>query len=329
MNRVLCLRPQADFARVNALPPASLAVDYRAPADPDVPELMRQADALVIPAVGPPLAAKLFEGTRLKLVQVTGAGLDRLDMAALTRLGIAVANVPGGSNGAVAEYAVTTASLLTRRFAWSSDEIKRGNYVAFRAAMIGANLAGLDGLTVGVVGFGTIGVAVAKAFAAANCRLCYHDPAPPDPKAATALGAQSLALPDLLERSDVVTLHVPLLPATRGLIGAAEFARMKRGAVLIQASRGGVVDEAALAETLRAGHLGGAAVDVYATEPPGPDNPLLRLDGETAQRLLLTPHIAGVTRQASAFLFVSAWENVERVVVKGAPPLNRANQVTP
>ena len=329
MTRVLCLRPQADFARVNALPPSSLAVDYRAPADADVPELMRQADALVIPAVGPPLAAKLFDGTRLKLVQVTGAGLDRLDMAALTRLGIPVANVPGGSNDAVAEYAVTTASLLLRRFAWSSDEIKRGNYVAFRAAMIGANLAGLDGLTVGIVGFGTIGVAVAKAFAAANCRLCYHDPAPPDPKAAAALGAQSLSLPDLLERSDVVTLHVPLLPATRGLIGAAELARMKPGAVLIQASRGGVVDEAALADALRAKQLGGAAVDVYSTEPPGRDNPLLALDGEAAQRLLLTPHIAGVTRQASAFLFVSAWENVERVVIKGAPPVNRANPVSP
>jgi phosphoglycerate dehydrogenase-like enzyme len=327
MTRVLCLRPQADFTRVNALPPSSLAVDYRAPADADVPELMRQADALVIPAVGPPLAAKLFEGTRLKLVQVTGAGLDRLDMAALTCLGIPVANVPGGSNGAVAEYAVTTASLLLRRFAWSSDEIKRGNYVAFRAALIGANLGGLDGMTVGIVGFGTIGVAVAKAFAAASCRLCYHDPAPPDPRAAEALGAPSLSLPELLERSDVVTLHVPLLPATRGLIGAGELARMKRGAVLIQASRSGVVDEAALADALRAQHLGGAAVDVYSTEPPGPDNPLLALDGEAAQRLLLTPHIAGVTRQASAYLFASAWENVERVI-KGAPPLNRANPVS-
>jgi phosphoglycerate dehydrogenase-like enzyme len=329
MTRVLCLRPQADFARVNALPPSSLAVDYRGPADADVPALMRQAEALVMPAVGPPLAATLFEGTCLKLVQITGAGLDRLDMAALTRLRIPVANVPGGSNGAVAEYAVTTAALLLRRFAWSSDEIKRGNYVAFRAALVGANLGGLDGMTVGIVGFGTIGVAVAKAFAAANCRLCYHDPAPPDPQAAAALGAQSLSLPELLERADVVTLHVPLLPATRGLIGAGELARMKRGAVLIQASRGGVVDEAALADALRAQHLGGAAVDVYATEPPGPDNPLLALDGEAAQRLLLTPHIAGVTRQASAYLFASAWDNVARVVIQGAAPLNRANPVSP
>jgi phosphoglycerate dehydrogenase-like enzyme len=99
---------------------------------------------------------------------------------------------------------------------------------------------------------------------------------------------------------------------------------MKPGAILIQAARGGIVDEAALAAALTSGHLGGAAVDVYATEPPAADNPLLTVTGEAAARLLLTPHIAGVTRQASALLFRSAWENVERVLVRGEAPLNRA-----
>jgi phosphoglycerate dehydrogenase-like enzyme len=108
------------------------------------------------------------------------------------------------------------------------------------------------------------------------------------------------------------------------LIGQRELDRMKEGAVLIQASRGGVVDEAALAGHLRAGRLGGAAVDVYSTEPPSPDNPLLALNGEAARRLLLTPHIAGVTRQSSAALFRAAWENVERVLVRNEPPLYRA-----
>ena len=180
-------------------------------------------------------------------------------------------------------------------------------------------------MLVGVVGLGTIGLAVAKAFAQSGCRLCYYDPAPADLAAAEAIGAEPLPLDALLRRSDVVTLHVPLLPATTGLIGAAQLAMMKKGAVLIQASRGGIVDEVALAQSLRSGHLGGAAVDVYSTEPPPADNPLLALDHEAAQRLLLTPHIAGVTRQSWAFLFRTAWENVERVIVKGAPPLYRAN----
>jgi phosphoglycerate dehydrogenase-like enzyme len=325
MTRVLCLRPQADFARVDALPPASLAVDYRAPTDGDVAALVRQAAALVIPAVGPKLAPALFEATALKLVQVTGAGLDRLDIAALTQFGIPIANVPGGSNSALAEYALTVSSQLLRRFGWADAEIKRGNYAAFRARLITDNLAGLEGLLVGVVGLGTIGLAVARAFIGANCRVCYYDPAPADPRAARDLGAQAMPLSELLQSADVVTLHVPLTPATKGLIGANQLASMKKDAILVQASRGGIVDETALADCLRAGHLGGAAVDVYSSEPPSSDNPLLGLDGEAAQRLLLTPHIAGVTRQSAAFLFRTAWQNVERVLIKGEAPLYRSN----
>jgi phosphoglycerate dehydrogenase-like enzyme len=324
MTNVLCLRPQADFARVDVLPPPSLSVSYKAPDDAELPALMRKVQALVIPAVGPKLPPSLFENTALKLVQVTGAGLDRLDKGALTRAGIPVANVPGGSNSAVAEYTLTATSMLLRRFAWADAEIKQGNYATFRARLMAENLAGLDGLLVGVIGLGVIGLAVAQAFAKAGCRLCYFDPAPSDPKAAQGLGAEAMPLAELLRLADVVTLHVPLLPATQGLIGVRELAGMKKGAVLIQASRGGIVDEQALADSLRSGHLAGAAVDVYSTEPPAPDNPLLKLKDEAAHRLLLTPHIAGVTRQAAAFLFRSAWQNVERVLIAKAPPLNRA-----
>ena len=321
---VLCLRPEADFTRVDAPAPPTLQVTYRKPDDADVPQLMRQSDALIIPAVGPKLAPALFEGGRLKLVQVTGAGLDRLDRDAMVRLGIPVANVAGGSNGALAEYAVTAASLLLRRLAWADAEIKNGNYAAFRARMVADNLAGLDGLLVGLIGFGTIGLAVAQAFRRAGCRVCYYDPAPRDAKAGEVIGAQPMALDALLKAADVVSLHVPLVPATEGLIGARELSLMKPGAVLIQAARGGVVDEAALAAHLRAGRLGGAAVDVYSTEPPAADNPLLTLDAVSAQRLLLTPHIAGVTRQSWTLLFSSAWQNIERVLLRSEAPLNRA-----
>ena len=320
---VLCLRPEADFTRVDAPAPTTLHVTYRKPDDAGVPALMRAADALIIPAVGPKLPAALFEGGRLQLVQITGAGADRLDREALTRLGIPVANVAGGSNGAVAEYVVTAASTLLRRFAWADAEIKAGNYAAFRARMVADNLAGLDGLLAGLIGFGAIGMAVAKAFAALGCRVCYYDPAPRDAKAGEAIGATPMALDALLAAADVVSLHVPLLPATQGLIGERELSLMKPGAVLIQASRGGVVDETALAAHLRSGRLGGAAVDVYSTEPPAADNPLLKVEGEAAERLLLTPHIAGVTRQSWGLLFRSAWQNVERVLIEKAPPLNR------
>jgi phosphoglycerate dehydrogenase-like enzyme len=284
---------------------------------------MKASEALVIPAVGPKLAPELFEGTPLRLVQVTGAGVDRLDRAALARLRIPVANVPGGSNSAVAEYALTAASILLRRFACADAQIKSGNYTEYRARMIADNLAGVEGLLVGLVGFGTIGRAVAKAFGATGARVCFFDPAPIDPDISEPLHARFVPFDELLSSCDVISLHVPLVPATRNMIGAAQLARMKHGAILIQASRGGVVDEAALAACLCSGRLGGAAIDVYSTEPPTSDNPLLKLSGEAASRLLLTPHIAGVTRQASVFLFRSAWANVERTLVHGLPPQNR------
>jgi phosphoglycerate dehydrogenase-like enzyme len=319
---VLCLRPEADFERSGALPPAELKVVYRSPEHAGVPALMKIARALIIPAVGPKLPAALFEGTSVKFVQVTGAGLDRLDLPTMKRLGISVANVSGGSNGAVTEYVVTAASVLLRRLVWADSEIRAGNYSAFRARMIADNLAGLDGLVVGIVGFGAIGVAVGEAFHMWGCRVCYYDPAPRNPNAARAFSAKSLQLAELIRIADVVTLHVPLLPSTQGLIGARELAAMKAGAVLIQASRGGIVDESALAEALESGHLAGAAIDVYSTEPPASSNPLLSLGGDAARRILFTPHIAGVTRQSTRFLLDSAWRNVERVLIQNEAPLD-------
>lgn len=321
---VLCLRPEADFLRINALPPAAFQIAYRATEDPDVPTLMKQARALVIPAVGPKLPHSLFERASVKFIQVTGAGLDRLDLSLLKQLGIAVANVPGGSNRAVAEYVVTMASLLLRRVSWADSEIRAGRYAEFRARMLADNLSGLDGLTAGVVGLGVIGLAVAQALHKNGCRILYFDPAPRDASAATAISAKSVSLGELLESSDVVTLHVPLLPSSQGLLGARELALMKPGAILIQASRGGIVDESALAAALNSGQLAGAAIDVYSTEPPAANHPLLALTGDAARRVLLTPHIAGVTRQATQFLLRSAWHNVERVLLNNEPPENLA-----
>jgi phosphoglycerate dehydrogenase-like enzyme len=316
---VLCLRPETDFTRVGVTPPGNLRIAYRKPDDADLPALMKQAKAVVMPAVGPKLPAALFEGVSLKVVQITGAGVDRLDETALKKLGIPVANVPGGSNSALAEYTTACASVLLRRFAWADAEIKKGNYVSFRNRMMADNLAGIDGATVGVVGMGVIGMAVAQAFHRSGCEIVYFDPALKDMTRADAMNAKALALDDLLKTSDVVTLHVPLMAATTNLIGPKQLALMKKDAVLINAARGGVVDEAALAQALTDNRIAGAAVDVYSIEPATPDNPLLKLEGEAASRLLLTPHVAGVTRQSAAFLFRAAWENVLNVLNGSAP----------
>ena len=323
MADVICLRPRDDFYKVGVLEPDKLSTCYLSPQDSDLQSHFARARALLMPAVGSPLAGDLFDGSRIELVQVTGAGVDRLDADAMKQRGIMVANVPGGSSAAIAEYAVSSALVLLRRMLWASSELRGGNYVQARQQMVADNLAGLEGLTVGVVGLGIIGMAVAQAFHAMGSRIVYHDPAPRDPELTDRLGAQSMSLTELLTKADVVTLHVPLLPATESLLGPRELQLMKPGAILINAARGKIVDEGALAAQLASGQLGGAAVDVYANEPPDNDNPLFLLDKDAHSRLLLTPHIAGVTRQSWAFLFRSAWENVERVLLQGEPPHHR------
>jgi phosphoglycerate dehydrogenase-like enzyme len=320
MASVLCLRPKADFTRVGVTPPDGLDITFMAPADAAMPAALTSADALVIPAVGPKLPIELFADSAIRLVQVTGAGVDRVDANGLKARGIPVANVPGGSNDALAEYAVSSASVLLRRFPQATGAIRKGDYAAFRSRLLGDNVEGLDGLLVGVIGMGVIGVAVARRFKQAGARIAFFDPAPSTPSAVAELEAEALGLDALLARADVVTLHVPLLPSTENLINADRLAAMKAGAVLIQASRGGVVNEAALAAALESGRLGGAAVDVYSSEPPTPDNPLLNLSDAAAERTILTPHIAGVTRQSWAFLFRSAWQNVTRVLIDNQPP---------
>ena len=184
---VVCLRPEADFLKVEVTPPAALSIAYVSPDDPQLTGLVKDARALVIPAVGPKLAPDLFADSAVKLVQVTGAGVDRLDAIAMKEFGIPVCNVVGGSNEAVAEYALASALVLLRRFAWAEGEIRAGGYAAFRGRMIGDSLRGLQGLTVGIVGFGNIGVSVARAFRHMGAAIVYYDPAPADPKAAAGL----------------------------------------------------------------------------------------------------------------------------------------------
>ena len=320
---VLCLRPEADFLRVGVTPPGELDITFVSQDDPSIPFRLRHAGAVMIPAVGPKIPAAWFEGSDARLAQVTGAGVDRLDEPAMKALDVPVANVPGGSNAALAEYAVSCALMLLRRILWSDRKIRRGEYSDARSRALAINVTGLEGLTVGVVGLGNVGMAVAGAFKRMGSRIVYCDPGVADPVAAAELGAKPLPLFELLSDADVVTLHVPLVTATKNMIGAAELAVMKRGAILINAARGGVVDEAALAHGLTRGEIGGAAVDVYSREPPQESHPLLALQGEASERLILTPHIAGVTRQASANIFSAAWDNVVRVVIRGEPPKNR------
>ncbi len=244
-------------------------------------------------------AEALDAGRRLLVVGRAGVGTDNIDLGAATRAGVTVVNAPTANTIAAAEHTLALLYALARRVPAADASVRRGEWT--RAAFIGQELRGR---TLGIVGLGRIGMSVADRARAMEMELLGHDPFVTE-EAAAQHGVGLVSLAELLERSDAITLHVPLSHATRGLIGHDELGRMKRGAVIVNVARGGVVDEAALAEALIEGRLAGAAVDVFESEPPT-GSPLL-----AAPNTVLTPHLGASTEEAQARV---ALETIQQVL---------------
>jgi D-3-phosphoglycerate dehydrogenase len=230
-------------------------------------------------------AALLQRCPDLLAVSAYGAGFDTVDVPACTRAGVAVVNQSGSNSGAVAEHTLGLMLGLCKRIAESDRRLRRGEHFT-RADMMGFDLMGR---TLGVLGIGHAGGRVAQLARAFGMTVLATDPFVA-PREIVRRGAEPVALPELLRRSDVVSLHCPLDASTRGMLGAAQFAAMKPGALFITTARGGIHDEAALERALRSGHLAGAGLDVWSVEPPPAEHPLLALDN-----VLATHHTAGVT----------------------------------
>lgn len=263
----------------------------------DPPRLLAEAaraDALVVRNRTPVRGALLdaLAGGGCRVVGRLGVGLDNIDVAGCEARGIRVIPAIGANARSVAEYVIASAMLLRRGAYGASADVAAGRWP--RAALsAGRELAGA---TLGIVGFGDIGRLTGRLAQALGMRvLACGTRRPPDDPVFAASGAQATTLEALLAESDVVSLHLPLTDATRGLFDAARLAAMKPGAVLVNTARGGIVDEAALAAALREGRLGGAALDVFDAEPL-PASP--HFDG--CPNLLLTPHVAGVTQESNA-----------------------------
>ena len=258
---------------------------------PGLASLVADADALVVRNRTQVDAALVAGAPRLKVVGRLGVGLDNIDVAACRSRGIEVIPATGANALAVAEYVVCTAMLLLRGAYLSTPAVAAGEWPRPRLSE-GREAAGR---TLGIVGFGNIGQLVAGLAQRLGMRVMAADAllTPADPVWAQT-GVARRTFDELLAESDAVTLHVPLTDQTRNLVNAERIARMKRGAVLINTARGGVVDEAALAQALAAGQLGGAALDVFEREPLAAGSPLAG-----APNLVLTPHIAGVTQDSN------------------------------
>ncbi|MFN5009721.1 MAG: NAD(P)-dependent oxidoreductase [Gammaproteobacteria bacterium] len=256
----------------------------------DLAAALADARALVVRNRTQVRGALLDAAPKLRVVGRLGVGLDNIDVEACKARGIAVCPATGANDGAVAEWAIT-AMLVMLRGAWSATpQVIAGEWP--RMTTIGREASGK---TLGLVGLGGIARETATRAAALGLRICAADPLLPADHPAWKL-AERVTLNELVQRSDVISLHVPLTAETRGLFDAARIAAMRRGSLLLNAARGGGVDEAALAAALRSGHLGGAALDVFAQEPLDAAQGALFAG---VPNLLLTPHIAGVTDESN------------------------------
>ncbi|WP_116317170.1 MULTISPECIES: hydroxyacid dehydrogenase [unclassified Cupriavidus] len=263
-------------------------VDRRA----ELLDALPDAQALIVRNRTQVDAALLAGAPSLRVVGRLGVGLDNIDVDACRERGIRVIPAAGANARSVAEYVVITAASLLRGAYGSSAQVAAGQWPRARLSEGREAL----GKTLGLIGFGDIGRQAAALAQAFGMQVVAFDPmlAADDPVWART-GVRSLALDPLLAQADAVSLHVPLVAATRHLLDTQRIAGMKRGAVLINTARGGVVDEAALAQALRDGHLGGAALDVFECEPLPAGSVLADVPN-----LMLTPHIGGVTQEANA-----------------------------
>jgi lactate dehydrogenase-like 2-hydroxyacid dehydrogenase len=323
--RVALTRPDLPGAAVTRLAEHyELAIwDSATPPGPaGLAGLVRDCDAALVVGTDRIDPALLDAGSRLRVVALASMGYDSVDVAAATERGVVVTHTPNVLADTTADLALALMLMARRRLVRTLDALRRGEWTTFRMdAFLGLDVYGA---TLGVVGFGQIGQALARRAGGLGMRVQHHDRS----RRHDLAGSRAVGLDELLRTSDVVSLHVPLTPATRGLIGAAELATMKPTATLVNTSRGGIVDEAALLDALRAGRLHSAGLDVMVGEPRSdPADPLLH-----EPNLVVLPHVGSATEATRAAMVDLAAENILAVLagadaptpVPGTPARGRA-----
>ena len=292
------------------LPPGFVLTHGTARGDEHMKEIIRDADFAISAQVA--VSGDVLRAARsLKLLHKWGVGVDNFDVEAARSLGIKVARTTGSNAVPVAEFTIGL-MLATLRFqALGHERLRQGRWMAFN--QLPGETFCLSSKTIGIVGFGAIGQHVARLLRGFDCKILYHKRNRLSPAEEAQTGVAYATMDELLESSDVISLHCPLTPATTGLIDAAALARMKKTAVLINVARGGVVVESDLAEALRRRTIRGAAMDVYSVEPLPGDSELLGLDN-----IVVTPHLAAATADTFEPTVRRMFANIQRVA-EGQP----------
>ncbi len=315
MSKILCTDPlpPALANTCRRLAPEGVAFEAVPTWDEeDYARLAADADALLV--IHRQIDARLLAlAPRARLIQRSGVGYENIDLEAAAAAGVPVAYTPGANAGAVAEHAIMLMLVLIKRFLTAEQATRDGRWPQMELAQAG--LGELAGEAVGLVGLGHIGRAVAERLVAFGSCIAYHARHRVAAAIETRCQATYMPLPELLASSQIVSLHLPLTEATYHLIGEEQLALMPRGSILINVSRGGLVDEAALRHAIESGHLAGAGLDTVEREGEG-GNPFTDLP-----QVVVTPHVAGPTRRGIQLTLQRCFANINRVLM-GEPPLD-------
>jgi phosphoglycerate dehydrogenase-like enzyme len=312
MKAVLHYRATPGFrSQIRALENSDLQIVVVDVVDCDTFEREMQDTDVLLHVLEPVKAGTIAQAPRLRLIQKLGIGVDTIDLEAARRAGIAVCNMPGTNTRAVAELALLLMLATLRRLVELDVETRAGRGWTLHPSALD-ELGELGGRTVGLVGFGAVGRSLTPMLNGVGARVLYTDVA-----ADMGQPATFASLNELLTSADIVSLHVPLTPDTTGLMNEQRFAVMKRGSILVNTARGGLVDQDALYRSLASGHLRGAALDVFAAEPADTSHPLFRL-----RNVIVTPHLAWFTGETLTRSLDVFTENCRRLR-DGVPLLNR------
>lgn len=274
----------------------------------DVPDDVAGAAEVIIAALSPVDARLIKQCASLRLIQVPGHGYDHVEVEDARAAGVPVATVAssGAEAHTVAEWAILMAGAASRRLVPGHVALAAGAFA--NVEQMQAGCFELAGKTIGILGLGRIGREVAKRARGFDMRVLYHDAFRPDPSVERDLGVAYREFDALLPEVDFLTIHVPAMASTTGLIGARELGLMKHEAIIINTARGNIIDHDALVEALSSKRIRGAALDVFDPEPPPPDDPLLSLDN-----VVLSPHQAGVTAESLLRILQAAAANCNRL----------------
>lgn len=284
---VACLDVWAEAVRreVQRVAPTDWTLRFAQTYEPDHQQALAADADVLLPGFAPVNEALLAAAPSVRWVHKWGIGIDSIDLAALRRRGIGLAITSGANSQPVAELALALILAVNRRIPYVNRVMRLGQWPT---PQMRETCYQIQGKTIGLLGFGQIGQRLARLLYGFEVRIVYHDTRRADRDLERSLRAEPASLSDVFAQSDILSLHLPLTDATRHVINAQSLATMKPGSVLINTSRGALVDEVALHAALLSGHLRGAGLDAFDPEPPSPDNPLLQLE-----QVVLTPHAGG------------------------------------